>query len=391
MAMHGTTRRDAHAPSCSAAPARRWLARACSCGAAARRTRPPPSRSRPSRSTTTLDRIEITALGEAYEGRGDALQIETAPGADGVRGPHVGAGGDARHQPELVRVRAHQHHRQADRALAGRGPLRHRRLGRGVARPRRAAHRCRHALGRLRARAHQERPRRRVPPHAGARPDRHLRRRARLRPLRAPLPVEGHRVRAEEPRPPALQRHHAGHHRPARHLPDRGVRRQPQGHLPDRGHLHLVRAGLPVRRLRLLAQAVQRAPRGERAIPRRHRGRHGGDACSIFLYTFLRLGAWHGFVRMLLWLVDGGAARARRRGLPRSAAGRHVRPPLQHRHRRRRRGADAVPGAARAGPRAVAGADLDAAAGVAVRRRRHLHRAAVGRHRRVRPHGRAWC
>src|SRR6476660_1552154 len=33
-----------------------------------------------------LDRIEITVLGEAYEGRGDALQIETAPGADGVRG-----------------------------------------------------------------------------------------------------------------------------------------------------------------------------------------------------------------------------------------------------------------------------------------------------------------
>jgi diguanylate cyclase (GGDEF)-like protein/PAS domain S-box-containing protein len=32
------------------------------------------------------DRIEITALGEAYEARGDALQIETAPGADGVRG-----------------------------------------------------------------------------------------------------------------------------------------------------------------------------------------------------------------------------------------------------------------------------------------------------------------
>jgi len=32
------------------------------------------------------DRIEITALGEAYEGRGDTLQIETAPGADGVKG-----------------------------------------------------------------------------------------------------------------------------------------------------------------------------------------------------------------------------------------------------------------------------------------------------------------
>jgi len=32
------------------------------------------------------DRLEITALGEAYEGRGDTLQIETAPGADGVGG-----------------------------------------------------------------------------------------------------------------------------------------------------------------------------------------------------------------------------------------------------------------------------------------------------------------
>src|SRR5262245_55144945 len=33
-----------------------------------------------------LDRIEVTALGEAYEGRGDVLQIETAPSADGVTG-----------------------------------------------------------------------------------------------------------------------------------------------------------------------------------------------------------------------------------------------------------------------------------------------------------------
>src|SRR6476469_7895287 len=36
--------------------------------------------------TNDLDRLEITALGEAYEGRGDALQIETAAGADGVGG-----------------------------------------------------------------------------------------------------------------------------------------------------------------------------------------------------------------------------------------------------------------------------------------------------------------
>jgi diguanylate cyclase (GGDEF)-like protein len=33
-----------------------------------------------------LERIEITTLGEAYEGRGDSLQVETAPGADGVSG-----------------------------------------------------------------------------------------------------------------------------------------------------------------------------------------------------------------------------------------------------------------------------------------------------------------
>jgi hypothetical protein len=32
------------------------------------------------------DRIEITTLGEAYEGRGDSLQVETAAGQDGVSG-----------------------------------------------------------------------------------------------------------------------------------------------------------------------------------------------------------------------------------------------------------------------------------------------------------------
>jgi diguanylate cyclase (GGDEF)-like protein/PAS domain S-box-containing protein len=36
--------------------------------------------------TNELDRVEITALGEAYEGRGDVLQIETAPSGDGVTG-----------------------------------------------------------------------------------------------------------------------------------------------------------------------------------------------------------------------------------------------------------------------------------------------------------------
>lgn len=33
-----------------------------------------------------LERIEITTLGDAYEGRGDSLQVETAAGADGVTG-----------------------------------------------------------------------------------------------------------------------------------------------------------------------------------------------------------------------------------------------------------------------------------------------------------------
>jgi hypothetical protein len=32
------------------------------------------------------DHIEITTLGEAYEGRGDSLQVETAAGQDGVSG-----------------------------------------------------------------------------------------------------------------------------------------------------------------------------------------------------------------------------------------------------------------------------------------------------------------
>src|SRR3954462_10923252 len=32
------------------------------------------------------DRLEITTLGDAYEGRGDSLQVETAAGADGVTG-----------------------------------------------------------------------------------------------------------------------------------------------------------------------------------------------------------------------------------------------------------------------------------------------------------------
>ena len=57
----------------------------------------------------------------------------------------------------------------------------------------------------------------------------------------------------------------------------------------------------------------------------------------IFLYTFLRLGAWHGFVRMLLvlWVVAQLVLVAVAFLDPRLAA--DLRPPLEHPHRRRRR------------------------------------------------------
>ena len=74
-------------------------------------------------------------------------------------------------------------------------------LGHRVAGSRCASRRAGHALGRLRAGAREERPRRRVPHLAGPRPDRDVRRRARRRPLNAPLSVEARRVRAEEPGP----------------------------------------------------------------------------------------------------------------------------------------------------------------------------------------------
>ena len=185
-----------------------------------------------------------------------------------------------------------------------------------------------------------------------------------------------HRVRAEEPRPPALQRHHAGHHRPARHLPDRGVRRQPQGDLPGGRHLHAgacwptcawtSASGTSCSTLRPEENAQYRAA-AEAA--------HGARACVIFLYTFLRLGAWHGFVRMLHRAVDGGAAC---RWSPWRSSIRALPPPSRacqfHRHRRRRRHLTLFLAIARPGPRAVAGADLDAAPGVDVRRRRHASR-----------------
>ena len=176
------------------------LALALLLAAAVRRAGTPPRRSRPiDDHATTSDRIEITTARRGL--RGPRRQ---PAGRDGARrrrrrGPHVRAR-PARPAPIpnwFVFALRNTTDKPIERWLDGR-PLRHRRLGRRVAGPRRAPHRGRDAVGRLRARAHQERPRRRVPPHARARPDHHLRRRAGLRPLRAPLPVEGARVRAEE-------------------------------------------------------------------------------------------------------------------------------------------------------------------------------------------------
>ena len=246
------------------------------------------------------------------------------------------AGGHARHQSGLVRVRPAQRHRQAGRALADRRPLCLLGLRRGVAGPRRAAPRARHAVGRLRAGARQERPRRRVPHLAGAGADRDVCRRACRRPADPPLSLEGRRVRAEEPRPPALQRHLAGHHRPARHLPDRRVRGQPQGHLPERRRLHLVRADVPVRGLRLLAQAVHHQAGGERRLSCRHRGRHGGEPAGVpaHLPAARRMARRHPHAHRA---VDAGAVRPGGRGVHRSAAGGDLRPVVVGRHRAGRR------------------------------------------------------
>jgi hypothetical protein len=108
----------------------------------------------------------------------------------------------------------------------------------------------------------------------------------------------------------------------------------------------------------------------------------------IFVHTFLRLGSWHGFVRMLLvlWVFAQLVLVAVAFLDPRLAARSRASPASSS---PRPGGADAVPGDARPGPCALPGADLDAAAGVAVRRRHHVHRPAVGRHRRLRPHRRA--
>jgi hypothetical protein len=84
----------------------------------------------------------------------------------------------------------------------------------------------------------------------------------------------------------------------------------------------------PVRGLRLLAQAVQRSPRGERAVPRRHRGGHGGNP-SRFPLHLLAAGGLARLRAHAAGAMGNGPAHSHRRGISRSAARRHLRPPIQ--------------------------------------------------------------
>ena len=90
-------------------------------------------------------------------------------------------------------------------------------------------------------------------------------------------PVEGRSSTRSRAATASSSTVHAGPHRPARDLSDRHFRRQPQGHLPDRGALHVVRARLSLRRLRLLPQAVQLEAGGQRDLSRRQRSRDGRE------------------------------------------------------------------------------------------------------------------
>ena len=95
-----------------------------SCLPAGSRARAAP-RSRPSRSTTTPSGSRSPPSARLYEPQATRCRSRRRR-ARRRHAAHVGDRGNARHQPRLVRVRAAQHHRQADRALAGGRPLQHR-------------------------------------------------------------------------------------------------------------------------------------------------------------------------------------------------------------------------------------------------------------------------
>ena len=124
------------------------------------------------------EKIDITAKGELYEGRGDRLQIETAPGPDGYIGRMaVSASTPGTNPGWLVFALTNPTSERIVRWLvAPRYTLANSRVFWPILdAPRISA--LTPSLG-FRPEPSEERARRHLPAESGARPDRHLRRRA---------------------------------------------------------------------------------------------------------------------------------------------------------------------------------------------------------------------
>ena len=94
------------------------------------------------------DKIDITAKGELYEGRGDKLQIETAPGPDGYIGRMAVQAATPGTNPGWLVFALSNPTSERDRALAGRAALYAGQFARVLARTR-----CRRASPRSRPRS----------------------------------------------------------------------------------------------------------------------------------------------------------------------------------------------------------------------------------------------
>ena len=168
--------------------------------------------------------------------------------------------------------------------------------------------------------------------------------------------LEAALLRAQDRRPPALQRRDARAHGPDGDLSHRHFRREPQARLSRLGPRRLVRAGLPVRRLRLLPQAVPAQAGRQRHLPGRRRGGTGGQPRHFYpRLPQARALAWPGAdAHQRLAPVPAVADRG---GSNRSEARGDVRPFVLPRHRRDRDGARHLPRGAGAGPRTDAHSD----------------------------------
>ena len=172
-------------------------------------------------------------------------------------------------------------------------------------------------------------------------------------------------------RPAALQRHHAGPHRPARHLPDGDLRRQPQGR-SSRARRSSPGACWPTCASTSASSTScsSCAPEDNAVYRAAARIRASRRVSSSSSHVFLRIAFWHGLIRMLItvWIIAQLTLVAVAVIDPRLAV--DVRAHVVPRHRRRRRRLHAVPRAARPGPRAVADPDVDPVPRLDLRRRR---------------------